>query len=432
MGAFLSSCASEGPQYETDVYGDLGLIDPSGQTIIYWYQYAGSQEEALTEMIDGFNVSNEWGITVQGEYAGDYGEIYDKVIDGIPTGEIPPLIVAYQSQAAAYAAQDALVELTPYIEDNRWGLTGDEVEDLLPFAQGENGVPQFEGRYGFAQSRSMEVLYYNIDWLNELGYDHPPRTWDEFHAMACSASDLDAGTYGYELSLSPTSPHADLSTFADMLINHGGRMLNDSATAYAFNDENGIGTLSFIQGLFDDNCAIVETDRYGAQEGFGAGRVLFTIDSTTALPHYVSAVVEGAGFNWNVAPLPTSLDAPHPDIYGADFYIPRTDPEQQLAAWLFVKWFAEPEQQARWVRASDHFPIRYASADLLEDYLEENPHYQEAFTFLAYTPAIEPGVTGYQACREEITDMVRDVINGAALETELSDAEEACNASLAE
>ena len=42
----------------------------------------------------------------------------------------------------------------------------------------------------------MEVMYYNLDWLNEMGYDGPPTTWAEFKEMACAATDADCGDGG--------------------------------------------------------------------------------------------------------------------------------------------------------------------------------------------------------------------------------------------
>ncbi len=40
-------------------------------------------------------------------------------------------------------------------------------------------LPQFDGRYGWPPAKSMEVMYYNQDWLEELGYDGPPETVEE-------------------------------------------------------------------------------------------------------------------------------------------------------------------------------------------------------------------------------------------------------------
>ncbi len=424
LGLVLAAC-KPAPTYDTTLYGDLENLDPSGQTVIYWYQHSRSREEAIQAMIEDFNANNEWGITVQGEYAGNYGEIYNKVTAGIPAGEVPDLSVAYQNQAATYASQGALVELTPYIESEKWGFTQEELEDFFPFVEKGDYLPQFEGRYGFAPNRSMEVLYYNEDWLTELGYDHPPRTWDEFKEMACAASDPDAGKYGYEFSV-------DTSTFADMLINMGGSMIIDDATSYTFGIESGLAVLTMLQELFDEGCAILETERYGDQADFGAGKVLFTVSSTSGLPYYRSAVAEGAGFNWSIAPIPSDLDSPRPDIYGASLSIFKTTPEKQLAAWLFIKWFTEPEQQARWARASNYFPVRASAADLLSDYFAENPQYEKAFSFLSYEPAIEPGLAGYDECRDVIGDMLQAVAAGDDPATLLSNTVEECNAFLEE
>ncbi len=110
-------------------------------------------------MIDDFNATNEWGITVQGKHVGSDGEIYNKIISGIPLGEVPDIAVAYQNQAATYVTQGAIVELTPYIESSKWGFTDEERDDFFPFVELGDYLPQFDGRYGFPPHRSMEVLY---------------------------------------------------------------------------------------------------------------------------------------------------------------------------------------------------------------------------------------------------------------------------------
>jgi multiple sugar transport system substrate-binding protein/sn-glycerol 3-phosphate transport system substrate-binding protein len=424
VGLVISSCTPPST-FDTEIYGDLETLDPSGLVITYWHQHSRSREEALLAMVDDFNSTNEWGITVQAEYAGGYGEIYNRVIAGIPSGEVPDMSVAYQNQAATYATQGAVVEITPYLESETWGFGEDEVADFFPFVSQGDLLPQFDGRYGFPPQRSMEVMYYNVDWLNELGYDHPPRTWDEFKEMACAATDPDADTYGYELSV-------DTSTFADMVFNRGGQMLEDDASGYAFGSQAGLDALLFIQELFDEGCAILETEAYADQADFGAGRVLFTFSSTSGLPYYRSAVAEGAGHNWSIATMPTTLDTPRVNIYGASLSIMRTTPEKQLATWLFIKWLTDTDQSARWARASNYFPIRASAADLLGDYFAENPEFETAFGFLGNDVAIEPGVAGYDECRDAVGDMLNAVAGGEDAATWLADTVEECNAFLAE
>ncbi|UCF62329.1 MAG: ABC transporter substrate-binding protein [Anaerolineaceae bacterium] len=418
MGLILAGCKSL--PYNTEIYGDLEDLDPSGQAITYWYQHSGDREEALQAMIRDFNATNEWGITVRGERAGSYGEIYNKVITVIPVGEVPEITVCYQNQAAMYVTQGAIIELTPYIESVKWGFTDEENEDFFPFVSLGDYLPEFDGRYGFPPHRSMEVLYYNEDWLRELGYNHPPRTWDEFKEMACAASDPEAGTYGYELSI-------DVSTFADMLYNRGGSMVNEDATAYTFGDQAGLEVLTFLKELFDEGCAIMETEGYGDQVDFGEGRVLFTISSSSGLPRYQEAVSDGEDFSWSISTMPTTLETPRVNIYGASLSILRTTPEKQLAAWLFIKWVTEAEQSARWSRASNYFPVRRSAADELADYFAENPQYEKAFGFLSHDMAIEPGVASYQECRGSIGEMLTAVVSGADPATWLADALDECN-----
>ena len=419
MGLIVTSCASV--RYDEEIYGDIEELDPTGQVVTYWYQHSRSREEALQAMIDDFNSSNEWDITVQGEYSGSYGEIYNKIIDGIPTGAVPDIVVAYQNQAATYVTQGAVVELTPYIESARWGSTDEELNDFFPFVELGDYLPQFDGRYGFPPHRSMEVLYYNEDWLRELGYDRPPRTWDEFKEMACAASDPDTGTYGYELSI-------DASTFADMVFNRGGSIVNDEGTAYTFGDQAGLDALNLIQELFNEGCAVLEMEAYGDQADFGVSRVLFTFSSTSGLPFYRDAVAEGADFNWSISAMPTTLDSPRVNIYGASLSIMRTLPEKQLASWLFIKWLTEPEQSARWTRATNYFPVRRSAADGLTDYFAENPQFEKAFGLLGHDIAIEPGLFGYDECRDMIGEMLNAVAAGGDPKTWLDTTVKECNA----
>ena len=99
--------------------------------------------------------------------------------------------------------------------------------------------------------------------------------------------------------------------------------------------------------------------------------------STSGLPFVEDGVASGAGFDWGVAAPPRTGLEPVVNFYGASVSVCRTTPERQLAAWLFLKWFTEPPQQARWVKASNYFPARRSTRTLLAGYLEENPRLRQ-------------------------------------------------------
>ncbi|RMF45244.1 MAG: extracellular solute-binding protein, partial [Anaerolineae bacterium] len=197
-------------------------VDPSGQTIVFWHQHSRSREAALQEIVDEFNKTNEWGITVVAEYQGHYGDIFNKMLTFMNTPDVPNIVVAYQNQAATYQLADALVDMNALVDSPKWGLSEEDKADFFQGFYNQDIFPTFGGaRLGFPPNRSMEVMYYNMDWLKELGYDAPPTTPDEFKEMACKAAQQPfskataEGSRGYELSI-------DASRFASWTFAFGG------------------------------------------------------------------------------------------------------------------------------------------------------------------------------------------------------------------
>ena len=413
-----------------DVYAD---VDPTGQTITFWHQHTRGREAALQEIVDEFNNSNEWGITVVAEYQGGYGDIFNKMLTFMNTPDAPNLVVAYQNQAATYQLADSLIDIDELVYSQKWGLTKEEIDDFFPGFFYQDIFPSFNNmRLGFPPNRSMEVMYYNMDWLKELGYDAPPATPEEFKEMACKAASTPfsgataEGSLGYELSV-------DASRFASWTFAFGGDVFDYNATQYSYDSDAAKEAMKFLQSLFDEGCATIVVERYGDQTDFGQGRLLFTVGSSSGLPYYKSAVSDGANFNWSVAPIPHVTEEPVQNIYGASISIPKTTPEGQLAAWLFLKYYTSPEVQSKWAQASNYFPVRASAADYLKEagYFDENPAYETAFGLLKYGTT-EPPVPGYDFVRDMAEEAMAAIADGADVDSTLADLTVNANESLAE
>ncbi|MCK4976065.1 MAG: extracellular solute-binding protein, partial [Anaerolineales bacterium] len=170
--------APDEPAAPEDAWAD---VDPSGQTVVYWHQHSRSREEALNAMVEEFNATNEWGITVEAEFQGGYGDIFNKMLAVINTTDAPNLVVAYQNQSATYQLGEGMQDMTGMVNSPKWGLTEEEKKDFFKGFYGQDVFTIFGNqRLGFPPNRSMEVMYYNIEWLEELGYDAPPATPEEF------------------------------------------------------------------------------------------------------------------------------------------------------------------------------------------------------------------------------------------------------------
>ncbi len=406
-------------------------VDPSGQTIVFWHQHSRAREEALQEIVDEFNKTNEWGITVQAEYQGHYGDIFNKMLTFMNTPDVPNIVVAYQNQAATYQLADALVDMNALVDSPKWGLSEEDKADFFQGFYNQDIFPTFGGaRLGFPPNRSMEVMYYNMDWLKELGYDAPPTTPDEFKEMACKAAQQPYskatadGSRGYELSI-------DASRFASWTFAFGGDVFDYDTAQYSYDSDAAKSAMKFLQSLFDEGCATVVTERYGDQTNFGAGTTLFTVGSSSGMPYYKSAVDEGAQFQWSVAPIPHTTAEPVQNIYGASVSIPKSTPEQELAAWLFIKFYTSPEIQAKWAKVSNYFPVRQSVADSMSDYFAENPAYKKAFELLKYGHT-EPPTPGYDFVRDMVGEAMAAIADGADVDSTLADLNKNANDNLAE
>ncbi len=422
------------PDYDTAVYGMIDEIDLDGAQVVFWHQHSRAREEELLAIVDEFNANNEWGITVEARNEGGYGDIYDKMIAGITTGELPGLVVAYQNQAAAYEVADGLVSLDPYINDPVYGLSEEDRADFFEAFLNADKLPQFGGEaFGFPPNRSMEGLYYNATWLAELGYDAPPQTPEEFAEMVCAAAENPFSqnpdpsfSVGYEV-------RTDASNVAALTFARGADVYDYENNQFTYNNEATAAALTQMADLLAQGCAGEIAERYADQTDFGAGKTLFTMGSSSGLPFYKSAVDEGeaGGFEWGFAPIPYTGDEPVMNIYGASVSIPKTDPQTQLAAWLFLKYYTSPEIQARWARASNYFPVRASVADGLGDYFSENPAYETAFGLLKYGKT-EPPVAGYDNIRDEASAAFNRILAGEDAATVLAELDQTANALLAD
>jgi multiple sugar transport system substrate-binding protein len=400
--------------------GSLAGVDPRSVTVEWWHNHSGSREEKLLPLVAKFNETNECGITVNATNQGGYDDIRDKVNAGIATGQLPGLVVGYQNDQAFYQLSDGLVDINTYMNDPKWGLTeADKADFYASFLQAAVHPAYDDMQLGFPPNRSAEGIYYNITWLKELGFDgNPPETPEEFREMACMAAEANGdGTGGFIL-------RDDASAVAAWTYAFGGDVLDAEGTGYVYNSEATIEAMTFLKGLLDDGCAYFFTEGFPNPE-FAGRRAVFTMGSSSGMPFYagdVATVAEEKGTapdEWSFAAPPHTTPDPVINVYGGDVMIPVTNPETQLAAWIFVKWFTSPEIQAEWVKIANYFPTRASVSEFLTDYLSENPQYAQAVELLQYG-YYEPQLISYQSVRDAAQAAFNEMMQGADIEATLT------------
>ena len=378
-------------------------IDPSGQEIDFWHLWGfGMAAEGLEEIITEFNASNEWGITVTGVHIGNQLELQESVSAGIVAGELPNLAPGFPNSLAAWYAAGALVELQPYLADPVFGLTAEQFQSIYPanLASGRlpNGV-----QIGLPMHQSLNVLFYNYTWAEELGFTRPPATSAEFKTQACAAAaansgDADPGNDG----TGGLVLFNGASNIASWLFAFGGQFQDDSGEGYHLNTTEMRAVAFFLKDLQDSGCTLT-TDGFPNPE-FASRQALFVTSSTAGIPFQLAAF-EAAGNSdrWGLIPFPGPDGRLAVNAFGQLIALIDKTPEANLAAWLWLRYLISPEVQARWVQAGGYYPSQALTEAYLEDYLAANPIYASG-TALEPFQFSEPNRISWGAVRGVLQD----------------------------
>ncbi len=409
--------------------------DPSGQTVTYWHVWGtGAPGDAMTAIVDDFNATNEWGITVEAVDQGAYNSLEDAFNVAIQSGDLPNLAVGYSNALANWWNVGTLVDLNTLISDPNYGLTQDEIDDFYPAAI-NNAVVADGARVGFPISQSANVLFYNNTWAEELGFPDPPANSAEFIAQACAATQANNsddnpdndGTGGLVM-------YTGASNVLSWVFGFGGDVIAPDGSGYAFDTPVVQDVASFHKDIWDQGCAF-QTESYPNPE-FASRKTLFVMSSTAGLPYQLDAfTAEGAFTNdqWSFIGFVGKEGGEAVNAFGQTIGLVNSTPEKNLAAWLFLKYFSSPEVQATWINASAYYPTRASVVPLLSDYAAANPKWDTGLSLLQYGHA-EPARPSWATVRRDVQDTFSTILQSPAdqIEPLLKDLDTAAAEAVAE
>ena len=386
--------------------GPLGVTaeELEGVEVEFWHVWSRGTGESIEAMAADFSATNEYGITVTPINQTGYSEQFTAMNAAINTGDLPDVVVGYNNQYLAWdSAGDVIEDLNPYVNNPSFGFTAEESADFYPAIWASDSVG--DEQLGIPAQRSGAYYFYNYTWAQELGFDNPPTTPAEFKEQACAsavANNADAdpdkhGTGGVFFT-------ASASTIAGWVWAFGGEV-EIPGEGYSIDTPEMLEAITYWHELLSEGCSWTPEATYPNPE-FAARLGLFFGSSIAGLPYQTGDFADAGNDDvWGPIAYPTVGGTPVVDIYGPSFAMVSSTPEEQLASWLFMKWFTEPENQAKWIEASAYYPTRASALDLLGDYMESNEKWTDSLAYLEYGK-VEPRFESYQSVRYAIQDAI--------------------------
>lgn len=370
--ASTQATPTEEPALETQTLLKVKEEALNGLSLLVWVPYYGAESEWFQGFVNTFNESNEWGIQVTAVEQINYSNLYENVTASLPREEKPGLVIALPEHAQEWYAAGAVTDLTDYVRDPKYGV---DTADMPPAILGQDLAG--EARAAYPAQRTAAVLLWNQTWAKELGFSSAPDSPQDFQKQACGAQQSMAADEfaendalgGWLVNTDPMTAYSWLKAFGGDAVEGGN---------YHFLTPNNIDSFSFLRQLSEAGCSW-QSQTADPFTAFAEREALFITTTLKDLPQVEQTFsARGTRDEWAVLPFPASTLT----VYGSSYVVLNSTPEEQLAAWLFVRWLTDPEQDARWVENTHLFPLHAATLALLDEYGQAHPQWEQAVHLL--------------------------------------------------
>ncbi len=332
-------------------------------TMYYPIAVGGPLTKVVDGMVDEFEAKNP-DIKVNAIYSGNYDDTRVRALSALKSGEPAQLAVLFSIDAYDLIEQEIIAPFDEVVTDD------EGKEWLKSFYPALMANSEIEGHvWGIPFQRSTIVAYYNKDMFRAAGLDPeaPPATWDDM-VKAGKALTKD-GTYGLMI---PSTGYP-YWMFQALAIQNGKELMSKDGLKTYFDDPKVVEALEFWRSLSAEQGIMPSgTIEWGTlRQAFLEGQTAMMWHTTGNL----TAVKEGAKFDFGVSVLPGNERAGSP-TGGGNFYLFKdTTDEERAAALKLIRFMTAPEQAAAWSIATGYMGVSPASyeTEALKAYGKEFP-----------------------------------------------------------
>ncbi|MCP3976055.1 MAG: ABC transporter substrate-binding protein [bacterium] len=348
-------------------------------TIEFWHAMADDLGAVVDELVARYNASQDI-VTVNATFQGSYDDTYNALLAGFEAGTAPNITQNFDLAAQTMFDTGKLVPAHTL-------MAAGDADGYL--AAPRDYYSDETGMVALAFNSSTPIVYYNEDIFNAAGLTPPAPDWDfDDFIAACDAIEASGvefcatfGTVGWY--------------FEQILANSGGLYFNnnngrtDRATEVEFNKGQGVEVFDFLTGLIADKHAPNLGNTWSDTDSvFFAGNAGMIFDSTSGARGFQ----DNSTFPVKTAFIPhsNSSDRNGVVIGGAALWlIDSEDDAQDAAAWDFMKFMTEADQQVTWHTGTGYFPVlaslQTSPTAELQTFWDENPNFVTAIDQLATT-----------------------------------------------
>jgi sn-glycerol 3-phosphate transport system substrate-binding protein len=395
---------------------------PAGGTVTIdlWHSEVAANAKTLESLASRYSSSQD-EVRVRPVFQGTSEELLTKLIASLPSGQVPAIALLADVDTQKMIDSGAIAPVQDFIDREGYDLS-DLNQTLVSSYTAEGKL------WAMPFSAALGLLYYNKVTFREAGLDpeRPPQDLEEVRQYSEKILERDAAGNVVRSGIA-----LDFQNWTERIFYEHGDVLVDNnnghdgrATKVLFNNDTGRWFFQWWHDMVDSGLAFNVGRNPSAADALlaiASGRAAMSISYSSALRSVIDVLKAGVkGVEMGVAALPGVPGGKRvPYLADGGLWILNLRPErEQEAAWKFVKWLMEPEQQAEWFAGSGYLRVSRAAIDLpaARDVIAKYPQFQVPLDLYLNSPTPAQGVAllgPYRQIREELTRALEAMVSGA-------------------
>ena len=307
--------------------GEEKTYEPT--TLTFWNGFTSTDGEVLQQIVDDFNASNEWNITIEMDVM-PWATFNENLQAAIAAGNAPDFVLCSSGYYAPYVEAGSFQDVSDFYELPE--VNADDfdknVVDLLYYDDLCVGVPmQMVSHY----------FYWDKDLYEAAGLDpeSPPETFEELVENAKLLTDKSKNQYGFCVPVN-NNVTAQYTMYA-----YGGGYVNEDETEAVFNSEENVKAFETLKTLYECSPKDSDDNTYisGQLAQFINGPWIINGLRENEINYGVKAVPACTGVEQDAAVIPVG------------FSIPKTTSEEHKElVYKFVNYWNTEEICTKWTK----------------------------------------------------------------------------------
>lgn len=344
-------------------------------TIEFWHtRGSGANGTHMSKVVDRFNETNEYGITVIATFMGSYDDCLSKGYTSLAAGNNPTIMIAGSGGIEMLAAEGVLADMSPYMERDEFNVNNipEQLQHFMFWDDEVLSVPY---------TVSTPMFFYN----KALWGTEAPTSIEDMTVKAAEVSKNNPGVYAFGTGIdAPFIQRPILKSLGS------DGLLNKDATGAGCLEDGSMEKLltDWSNWIKEGWCMAPDVTSSGTKmtQDFFQGKLASMFGSTGSMVNIMNNC-KSAGIDLGVSQM-IGYGGYTASVGGGHLVVLEKNHSQQeiAAAWEFMKFLYEDQQVAENAADTGYLPITYSSTetDIVKNLWAEYPGFELAFKQIEY------------------------------------------------